>query len=180
MRSSALARRYAGALFETAKDADLIDQVESDLGLLTFTLESTPRLKETLTHPLIPPERKKEIVADLLDERVQGVTLHFLDLLIDKRRTEILEDVEEEYVRLANEYRNVMPVMVTSAIPLTCDEKSALRKVLEQSTGKTIELQLEEDPKIIGGLTIQIGDTVIDGSVRGYLEALREQLLGQH
>ena len=180
MRSSALARRYAGALFETAKDADLIDQVESDLGLLTFTLESTPRLTETLTHPLVPAERKKEIVADLLDERVQGVTLHFLDLLIDKRRTEILEDVEEEYVRLANEYRNVMPVMVTSAIPLNCDEKSALRKVLEQSTRKTIELQLEEDPKIIGGLTIQIGDTVIDGSVRGYLEALREQLLGQH
>lgn len=178
MRASALARRYAGALFAAARAADLIDQVESDLGLLTFTLESTPRLQEALTHPLIPAERKKEIVADLLRDRVQDVTLHFLYLLIDKRRAEVLEDVEQEYVRLANEYRNVLPVTVTSAIPITCEEKCALRKKLEGSTGKTIELQLAEDPEIIGGLVIQIGDKVIDGSVRGYLESLRERLLG--
>ena len=178
MRASALARRYAGALFETARDANLIDQVESDLGLLTYTLESTPRLKEALTHPLIPAKRKKDIVADLLRDRVQDVTLHFVCLLIDKRRSEVLEDVEQEYVRLANEYQNVQPVMVTSAIPLTPEEAAALRKKLEESTGKTIEPQFSEDPDIIGGLVIQIGDTVIDGSVRGYLQSLRERLLG--
>ena len=178
MRASALARRYAGALFAAVRAADLIDQVESDLGLLTFTLESAPRLLEALTHPLIPVERKKDIVADLLRNRVQELTLHFLYLLIDKRRAEVLEDVEQEYVRLANEYRNVLPVTVTSAIPITCEEKCALRKKLEESTGKTIELQLAEDPEIIGGLVIQIGDKVIDGSVRGYLESLRERLLG--
>lgn len=178
MRASALARRYAGALFAAAKDADLIDQVESDLGLLTFTLESTPRLGEVLTHPLIPADRKKEIVAGLFRDKVQGVTLDFLYLLIDKRRSEVLEDVEQEYVRLANEYRNVLPVRVTSAIPLTSEEAAALRKKLEQSTGKKVELQLSEDAEIIGGLTIQIGDKVIDGSVRGYLQSLRERLLG--
>jgi len=179
MRPSALARRYAGALFEGAKDADLIDQVESDLGLLTFTLESTPRLGEALTHPLVPVDRKKEIVTDLLRDRVQDVTLHFLYLLIDKRRAEVLEAVEQEYVRLANEYRNVLPVMVRSAVSLTSEEAAALRKKLEESTGKKIELQFAEDPEIIGGLVIQIGDMVIDGSVRGYLESLRERLLGK-
>ena len=178
MRSSTLARRYAGALFQAAKEPDLIDQVESDLGLLTFTLESTPRLIEALTHPLIPAERKKKIVADLFRDKVQGVTLDFLYLLIDKRRSEVLEDVEQEYVRLANEYRNILPVAVTSAIQLTSEEAIALRKKLEESTGKKIELEFAEDSEIIGGLVIQIGDSVIDGSVRGYLQTLRERLLG--
>lgn len=178
MRASALARRYAGALFAAAKEADLIDQVESDLGLVTFTLESTPRLGEVLAHPLIPAERKKDIVADLFRDKVQGVALDFLHLLVDKRRSEVLEDVEQEYVRLANEYRNVMPVAVTSAIQLTSEEAVALRKKLEESTGKKIELEFAEDSEIIGGLVIKIGDTVIDGSVRGYLQSLRERLLG--
>lgn len=178
MRQTAIARRYAGALFEAAKSEDAVDRVESDLGLITFSLENTPRLREVMVHPLIPAARKKEIAVEVFDGRVQEVTLHFLELVIDKRREEILADVEPEYVRLANEFRNVVPVTVTSAVPLTADEQSALRKKLEKLTGKMVELGLAEDPELIGGLVVQIGDTVIDGSVRGYLASLREKLLG--
>ena len=179
MRQTAITRRYAGALFEAAKSEDAVDRVESDLGLIAFSLENAPRLREVMVHPLIPAARKKEIAAEVFDGRVQEVTLHFLDLVIDKRREGILEEVEPEYVRLANEFRNVVPVRVTSAVPLTADEQSGLRKKLEKLTGKMVELQLAEDPELIGGLVVQIGDTVIDGSVRGYLASLREKLLGR-
>ena len=179
MRQSAIARRYAGALFQTARDMGAVDAVESDLGLITYTLESNPNLQEVIMHPLIPSSRKKEIVASVFADNVQDVTLDFLYLVIDKRRETILPDVEVEYVALANDYRNVATVQVTTAIALSPDEISLLRAKLESFLGKQVEIQLSEDPQLIGGLVVQIGDTVIDGSVRGYLTSLREKLMGK-
>lgn len=179
MRFRAIARRYAGALFEAAKQAEAIDFVESDLGLITYSLQTMPRLKEALEHPLIPAERKKVIIADVFKGEIQDVMLHFLSLIVDKRREDILEDVEQEYVRLANEFRGVVTAMVTSAVPLAASEKSELRGKLEDLTGKKVELELGEDPALIGGLVVRIGDTVMDGSVRGYLASLKNQLLGE-
>lgn len=156
-----------------------VDAVESDLGLITYTLESNPNLQEVIMHPLIPSSRKKEIVASVFADNVQDVTLDFLYLVIDKRRETILPDVEVEYVALANDYRNVATVQVTTAIALSPDEISLLRAKLESFLGKQVEIQLSEDPQLIGGLVVQIGDTVIDGSVRGYLTSLREKLMGK-
>ncbi len=178
MRMTALARRYAGALFETARQADVIDRVESDLGMITYSLQTMPRLVEVLNHPLISRSRKKEIVSEIFTGKVEAVTLRFLDLVIEKRREEILPEVEPEYVSLANDHRGVVSVAVTSAVPLTSEEVQALKAKLDAFTGKRTDLELSEDPDLIGGLTIRIGDTVIDGSVRGQLASLREKLLG--
>ena len=177
MRSTTLARRYAGALFDEARRLDEIDTVESDLGLMSHTLQTIPDLRQAITHPLIPSSRKKEIITRIFESSAQLVTLQFLCLLIDKRREEILEDVEIEFVQLANDFRNIQPVMVTSAIPLTAEEQSALAAKLNQFTGKQVELLMRQDESIIGGMTIKIGDTVIDGSVRGYLADLENRML---
>lgn len=178
MRLTSLARRYAAALFDAAKDADSIDKVESDLGLLTYSVQSMPRLGEALAHPLIPGSRKKQIVAEIFREEVEALTLDFLCLLIDKRREDVLEEVEREYVQLANAFRGVVPATVISAVPLSDDERTKLRARLQTMTGKMVELDLQEDPSLIGGLIVRIGDTVIDGSVTGYLNALKNQMLG--
>lgn len=156
-----------------------MDSVESDLGMITYSLDEIPQLGETMVHPLIPAARKKEIISEIFKGKIQDVTLDFLFLLVDKQREEIIADVETEYIRLANEYRQVATVMVTSAVPLTEDEQAKLREKLGQLTGKKVELQLAEDPELVGGLIVQIGDTVIDGSVRGYLASLREKMLGR-
>ncbi|MHB0998985.1 MAG: ATP synthase F1 subunit delta [Armatimonadota bacterium] len=179
MRLTSLARRYAGALFETAREADIIDKVESDLGLMTYTMQSMPSLAETVNHPLIPADRKKNIVREVFGSNVQSITLDFLCLLIDRRREEILEDAEYEYIQIANNYRGVVEANVTSAVALTEDEQTRLRAKLEGLTGKKIELQIQEDKDLIGGLVVKIGDTVIDGSVKGYLAALKDRLLGR-
>lgn len=179
MRPTALARRYAGALFGAAKDADVVDKIESDLGFLTYSLETVPRLQEVLSHPLIPADQKRGIIAEAFSEEIQQIALHFLGLLIDKRREAILPDVEQEYVRIANEFRGIVPAVVTSAAPLSADERKKLQAKLEESTGKRLDLRLEEDPSLIGGLTVRIGDTIMDGSVRGYLASLKERLLGR-
>lgn len=181
MRMATLARRYAGALFETARQSDVIDvidKVESDLGMVNYSLQTMPKLVEALNHPLIPRERKKAIVSDIFKDKVQAVTLRFLELVIDKRREGILPEIEPEYVRLANEWRGIVSVAVTSAVPLSKNEVTALKAKLDRFTGKRTDLQLHEDSGLIGGLTVRIGDTVMDGSVRGYLASLREQMMG--
>ncbi|MBP6965011.1 MAG: ATP synthase F1 subunit delta [Armatimonadetes bacterium] len=181
MRMTTLARRYAGALFGVAKSADgidVIDNVESDLGLIGHSLQTMPRLAEALNHPLIPPARKKAIVSEVFGGRVQDVTLRFLLLVVEKRREAVLPDVEQEYVRLANEHRGLVSVSVTSAVPLEEDQIAALKAGLDGFTGKQTELVVRVDPDIIGGVAVRIGDTVVDGSVRGYLASLREKMLG--
>ncbi len=179
MRLSGLARRYAAALFQAARESNAVDSVESDLGFITYSVDDIPQLHEMLVHPLIPGERKKALISQIFKGKVQDITLDFLFLLVDKQREEIVSDVEREYVNLANEYRSVVTVQVTSAVPLTDDERDALVRKLTEFTGKKAELTLSEDPSLIGGIIVQIGDTVIDGSVRGYLASLREKMLGR-
>lgn len=177
MRQTVLARRYAAALLMAAQSADVMDRVESDLGLVTQSLQAVPRLQDSLLHPLIPGAEKKRIVAEVFGGKVDDVTLHFLDLLIDKQRNEVMAGVEEEYIRLANEFRGIASAVATSAVRLTKDEQDQLRAKLEELTGKKIELEFEQDTSLIGGLVVRIGDTIMDGSVTGYLASLRETLL---
>jgi len=177
MKMTALATRYADAILGQAKELNAVDKVESDLGLLAYSLRTMPKLNEALAHPLIAAKKKKQIAAEVFENKVDQVALDFMGLLIDKRRVNLIEGIEEEYVRLANEYRGVTPALVTSAVPITKEEQRLLQQKLEVFTGKRVELSIEEDSALIGGLIVRIGDTIIDGSVRGYLSNLKEKLL---
>lgn len=172
-----IVRRYATALFNAAYKAGVVDQVESDLGLVSYTVESSPRLREAVHAPLVPPETKRRIVEGVFGGKVHQITLSYLYLLVDKRREEAMAVTEAAYIELANEARGIALVEVTSAVELTPDERARLREKLSVRIGKMVELTARVDPEIIGGLIVRIGDNVIDGSVRGHLVKLRETLL---
>jgi len=172
-----IVRRYASALFGAASKADAVDAVESDLGLVGYVLESSPALWDAMVSPIIPPAKKREILGDIFEGKVHKITLAYLGLLADKRREEALRQTESEYVILANEARGIVQAEVTSATPLDEDQEARLVAKLSATTGKQIQLAKRVDPSAIGGVLVRIGDTVIDGSVRGQLAALRERLL---
>lgn len=176
MADLAVVRRYARALFSTASRSGQVEQVEADLKAVDAAFRTVPNLSRALRAPTLSTERKRL----LLQRAFAGLaplTQRFLALAVDRRREQILTDIYPEFVRLANEARNILPVEVTAAIPLTDPERAALARALAARTGKTVVLRVTLDPSLMGGLIVRMGDTVIDGSVKNKLAQLRQRLL---
>jgi F-type H+-transporting ATPase subunit delta len=177
MREESVARRYAAAFFESAQKSGTINEAQADMFAVTQVLTESPKLIALLRQPLVTESRKKAALKEALATKIRPQTLGFLNLLVDKRRINMVSDVEHEFTQRVRASNNVALAAAVSAIPLSVTEQESLRKSLEARTGKTIELKTSVDPSLIGGILVRIGDTVLDGSVRGNLERLREQLL---
>lgn len=176
MAELSVVRRYARALFDTAQRGQTVQQVEDDLRGMEQVLHAHPQLQKVLRAPTISRSRKRELAAQIFGARVSPLTMRFLTLVINRRRESILPDMYREFRRLANEARNILPVQVTSAVPMTDQELDALVQSLRQRTGKNIELHAGIDPEMLGGIVVRMGDTIIDGSVRAKLRQLRRHL----
>lgn len=172
-----VARRYAAALFSAARKLGKADAVQRDLSMLADLWKLTPALRRTMESPLVPGERKHTLLNDLFARDINPLTMSFLRLLVEKRREEILLRVEEEVRRLSDEANNLLRVQATVAVSIDDAQRNALIDSLERRTGKRVILSMHVEPAILGGVVVRMQDTVIDGSVRGALESLREQML---
>jgi F-type H+-transporting ATPase subunit delta len=172
-----VARRYASALFNAAAATGLSEAVEREMALVMDLWNQAAGLRSALVSPLVPTERKKAVLAAALGADVSAVTKSFLGLLVDKRREEVLPAAYEEYCRQADEARGLVRAKVSVASPLPTEQERALQAALEQRTGKRVEMETSVEPGILGGVVVRMGDTILDGSVRGSLERLRERLL---
>lgn len=176
MSQRTVTRRYATALYEEAREAGILEAVDDDVLMLRRSIESNRKLSRLFQSPVIPQEKKDTILQELLEDRVEGLTVQFLRLLVQKDRETLTKAVLDQYQSLRDEHRGIVDVNVTVAEPLADDDRDALVEALEAKTGKTVRLHLTEDPELIGGLVIRIGDRVYDGSVRNQLNALHDRL----
>jgi F-type H+-transporting ATPase subunit delta len=117
--------------------------------------------------------RRQQIVEDLLGGKANPVTVALASMVVGAGRSRDLVAIIDELVRLSASEANRELAEVRSAVPLTDEQRSRLAEALGQATGKTIELKVVVDPSVLGGLVAQVGDTVIDGSVRSRLEQLK-------
>ena len=176
MSQRTVTRRYATALYEEADAAEGLAAVDDDVLMLRNNIESNRELSRFFESPVIPQEKKESILQELLEERVETLTLQFLRLLVQKDRETLTKAILDQYQSLRDEQRGIVDAEVTVAQPLNDEDRNALVEALEEKTGKDVRLHLEENPDLIGGLVIRIGDRVFDGSVRSQLNALRDQL----
>ncbi len=177
MREERVAKRYARALFNAAVRTQAVDEVNEALQQLLDTLNKQPPLRTLLLNPLIPRERKQQMVQEAIGRQTHPLLASLLSVLVDKRRERLLPEVGREYVELRDEHLGILRVQATTAYPLDNNQEQALVRSLERRTSKTVVLQTQVDPSLIGGIVVRIGDTIIDGSVRGQLLRLRQYLL---
>ena len=172
-----LARKYSHAIFELAQEEGKLVPYGEELAGVNKDLESVPGIWSYFANPELSRDDKKALVKKLFEGEVSEEIYHFLLLLVDKRRMTLLPAIVSQYETLANEARGIIVADVTTARPLSKPQKDKLEDKLEVVTGKTVKLRLHEDPKIIGGVIVRIGDKRIDGSVTGKLSALAGELM---
>ena len=175
-QTSTAARRYAEAAFELATRDKALDAYADGLELAAGTLGQGTAL-DVLRNPARPLRQRTDVVDALLAKRVPEPVLKLVGLLVGRGRIDRIGEVAREYRRLLNKERGIVEALATSAAPLTTDEAAALQRKVARMTGSTVDLRVEVDDSLIGGLTVRVGDTLYDASVRGRLERLRERLV---
>ena len=134
-------------------------------------------LNKVMTSPVISNDEKKNVISKLFENTTNKVILNFLKLLVDKNRFSMLESITKEYKNEINRLNNLLSINVTSAIDLTEDEKSAIKDKLSNILNKNIELEWATNPDIIAGLVFEVGDNIIDNSLRHKLQDLSRNIM---
>jgi F-type H+-transporting ATPase subunit delta len=175
-RGSVAARRYAEAAFQLAMRDKALDAYGGGLDLATRLLSGDEALA-IVRNPARPLADRNEFVDGMLRGRVPDAVHKLVGLLVANGRIDRLPSVAAEYHRLLNKEHGVVEALATCASPLTKAETEALGRKVALMTGQTVDLQVVVDETLIGGLTVRVGDTLYDASVRGRLERLRERLV---
>jgi len=170
---SLAAKRYAQAAFELAGN-DLAGWQRAIEEMAEFMGDE--EVRKVLENSRIPQEPKMRLVAAAL-ANLPALQLNLARLLVRKSRTGLAPEIAEQFRGLVAGQQGIQKAVATTAVPLTSAEQEALSQRLEASTGHPVELQTEVDPDLLGGVVVQIGDRLIDASVRGRLDALRKTLV---
>jgi F-type H+-transporting ATPase subunit delta len=169
-------RRYAEAAFEIATRDQSVEQWRSELET-AGAIVAEPKVGRALANPSIPLEERTATASATFGKVVSPPVLNLIALMLRRGRIEQLPHLADEFRRLDNASQGITLATATSASPLNPDEVLALTERMEQYTGGRIELDVRVDPSLLGGLVVQVGDRLIDGSVRSRLERLRNQLV---
>jgi F-type H+-transporting ATPase subunit delta len=175
-RRDSAARRFAEAAFEVATRDDTIETWRSELEASATRLGGEDAMG-ALSNPALPIDQRSAAASALLEHVAGPKVQNLVRLLLRRGRIDELPRVAAEFRRLDDRRQGITHATATSASALTPDEIGALTARLEQSTGGRIALDTTVDPSLLGGVIVRVGDRLIDGSVRGRLERLRNQLI---
>jgi F-type H+-transporting ATPase subunit delta len=175
-RGSVVAKRYATALFNLAQEQGLVSETEEQLKLIVNVVENNTDIRAFLKAPNITLEMKIQTLKGALQDKAAVNVLNTIGLLLERGRINELSSVLAAYQQVAGEALNRADAYVTSAHLLSEDEKTKVAANFGTLLGKTIRVTNTVNPELLGGLTVRIGDTLYDGSLKGKLERLDKAL----
>jgi F-type H+-transporting ATPase subunit delta len=170
-----IARPYADAAFEVARDRNDLAGFGTMLALAQ-TIAADPRMAEALASPKLDTDAKASLFLSIAGDRFSAEMRNFVRILIDGDRIGVLPEVRALYETRKDEADGVAKATIETAMPIPAAQLAELTGALERRFGKKIEVTVAENPALVGGARITVGDTVIDGSVRGKLAVMAQAL----
>lgn len=166
---------YARSLFEVAEEQDKLDVVREQLGAFADALNETRELQVFFFSPYFSTQEKEDGLERAVAD-ADPVVLNFLKLLIEKHRMPVIFRVRGNFDRMWEDVNRLLPVQITSAVELDEDIVSELGDKIAEQTGRKVELSSRVEPDILGGIVVQVGNSVLDASIRNRLDQLRRQV----
>jgi F-type H+-transporting ATPase subunit delta len=166
---------YARSLFEVAKENDVLDDVHEQLDEFADALSESRDLQVFFFSPYFSSEEKKEAIGKLVEDADENF-VRFLEMLAERHRMPVVFRIRRELDALWADENRLLPVTITSAVELDASTVKKIRKEIEDQTGRKTELTTEVDPDVLGGLAVQVGNSIMDGTVRARLDRLRRQV----
>ena len=172
---SPLARPYAKAIFSAALDAGNHEIVAKDLALLSV-VSQTQEVSRLIEDPELSKEKIAQTIIGLADGEVDKLANKMLELLADNKRLNLIEAINTSYQELLEQHNNTSSIVVNVANQPSEDNKNMIIEKLLSEHGEGSNIEFSEDPSIMGGLSIKIGDETLDLSIRGKVKKLVNQL----
>ncbi|HVW17747.1 MAG TPA: ATP synthase F1 subunit delta [Solirubrobacteraceae bacterium] len=170
-----IAAVYARSLFEVARERGSLDRVRSEVGQFADAVAEQADLRVFLFSPNFSTEEKKEGLRRAVTDADETVA-NFLELLVDNHRTPVIFRIRRELDRLWERENRLLPVTITSAVPLDDATVDGIGTAIGQQTGRTVQLTREVDPDVLGGIVLRVGNSILDASIRNRLDQLRKSV----
>ena len=170
-----VARPYAEAAFALAREANALP-VWSEMLRVAAAVAEDPQMRAALDNPKLSAGDKESLFLSICGERLDTEGRNFVRVLIGAERIELLPEIRTLFEALKDSDEGVARASIASAFPLSDDELARLKSALERRFRRKIEASVSVDPTLIGGARILVGDTLIDASVKGELEAMAKHL----
>jgi F-type H+-transporting ATPase subunit delta len=170
-----IAEVYSRSLFEVAKERGVLDRVHDELGQFADALDESNDLRVFFFSPYFSSQEKKDGIGRLVEDADENF-VRFLQLLAERHRMPAIFRIRREFDSMWRRENRLLPVSVTSAVELDSQLVEGIGKRIEEQTGQRVDLSSRVDPDVLGGLVLQVGNMVLDASVRNRLERLRKQV----
>lgn len=178
MRKTTLAKRYAEALIDIGREEQRYEQYGEELRKAAAAFGASPVLYKVLLNPMYRIETRKAIVEELSKElALSAVIVKFLSLLVERRHIRLLDEITRVYSQMEDRLAGRIRVTVEVAKGVEEEMIKAVKEKIEKESGNRVILTTRENPSLIGGLIIKIGNTIFDGSIKTQLERMKEKLL---
>ncbi|MBL4654786.1 MAG: ATP synthase F1 subunit delta [Bacteroidia bacterium] len=175
MSARRVAARYAKSLFDLSKEQACLDEINGDMQYFWETCKNNKELLLMLKSPLIPGDKKSDILKSIFADQFHTLSISIFDIIIRKKRESILNEIAKAFFDLYNEEKGIISASITSAYPLNEDLRKDIIHLLSQETNSMITLKEDVDKKLIGGFIIDIEGKQIDTSIKSKLRDLKRE-----